>query len=362
MWRKPNVFISHITEEADAAQFIQDNLLRDFAQSVDVFVSSDFHSLPLGNDWQRHVQDALMQADLMLVLCSPTSVVRPWIAFEAGAGWSRGIPVIPICHAGMTPGKVPRPIGMLQGCLASEDRDWLKVYSRIAEAFAYQVPSVSFAAIAKRFGSALTRENTHDSSQSDTANSSSRGAQLHAVGAGRATATADVSALVGRQVAITARDDTDAPVCDVALLFVAANGTYLSATTDVEGRAQIIVVKNQRYTMFCAHEEFPAVIEIWDELPASISVRLSERGTDGSIICPSGTGYIPGLQGRLNPILDSLGRRYLYGDNIAIEGGETQPVEFVVGEPLSVEDAQGITMQIVIRDIIGASSLIEFKR
>lgn len=38
------------------------------------------------------------------------------------------------------------------------------------------------------------------------------------------------------------------------------------------------------------------------------------------------TGYIPGLNRRLNPIYDSSHRMYLYADNIAIDGGVKQPL------------------------------------
>ena len=44
----------------------------------------------------------------------------------------------------------------------------------------------------------------------------------------------------------------------------------------------------------------------------------------GSIVIRQGTGHIPGLTGRLNPILDTLGRTYLYRGPIT-----AQPLRYV---------------------------------
>lgn len=62
-----------------------------------------------------------------------------------------------------------------------------------------------------------------------------------------------------------------------------------------------------------------------------------------------GTGYIPGLKGRLNPILDSSNRTYLYADNIAIDGGKGQPVGFNVNVPFELEDADGTVVYAAVK-------------
>ena len=68
------------------------------------------------------------------------------------------------------------------------------------------------------------------------------------------------------------------------------------------------------------------------------------------------------MSGRLNPILDTLGRTYLYAENIAIAGGKTQPVDFVINRPLTLEDSQGHKFEIEVVAIIGTSSLLEYQR
>ncbi|PYV95030.1 MAG: toll/interleukin-1 receptor domain-containing protein, partial [Acidobacteria bacterium] len=89
-------FISHITEEAGVAAKLKAALARDFLQMLDVFVSSDGESISAGDDWLKSIDNALQQSALMLILCSPSSIRRPWINFEAGAAWMRRIPLIPL--------------------------------------------------------------------------------------------------------------------------------------------------------------------------------------------------------------------------------------------------------------------------
>lgn len=128
---KPIVFISHITEEAELAKAVQSSIRRDFLNLIDVFVSSDRSSM--GNKWLDDLSNALEKTGLMIVLCSPFSVGRPWINFEAGAGWVRGIPVIPVCHTGLKPSSLPVPLNLLSGIEGSVAQEWPPVYKRLAQ-------------------------------------------------------------------------------------------------------------------------------------------------------------------------------------------------------------------------------------
>jgi hypothetical protein len=52
----------------------------------------------------------LRGSKVILSLCSPNSVRRPWLNFESGSGWTRQIPVIPVCHKGMRKDRLPDPL------------------------------------------------------------------------------------------------------------------------------------------------------------------------------------------------------------------------------------------------------------
>lgn len=158
---------------------------------------------------------------------------------------------------------------------------------------------------------------------------------------------------------LTVKNENGEPVKGADLLLVADNNTYLNQKVDNSGIATFEINTRRIYKLFFANENYPSYIieEIDPENDIKISVYSSENV--GSVICLS-TGYIPGLKGRLNPILDTLNRMYLYADNIAINGGESQPTTFKLNQPMNLEDCDGIIMQVTVKDIQGRSSLIEF--
>jgi hypothetical protein len=79
----------------------------------------------------------------------------------------------------------------------------------------------------------------------------------------------------------------------------------------------------------------------------------------GSVTC-TGTGHIPGLEGQLNPILDTHNRMYLYAQNISIQGGVQQPATFKVDVPFELEDSNGVVMQVRVLHIQGQTSLLQY--
>jgi len=129
---KPTAFISHITEEGEMARHLKELIERKFLRSVEVFVSSHEESVRLGDEWLAAVKASVSNCGLMVVICSPVSVTRPWINFEAGAGWVRGIPVVPMCHSGIQPGRLPFPLITLQGGLLGDQADVQKLFGRLA--------------------------------------------------------------------------------------------------------------------------------------------------------------------------------------------------------------------------------------
>ena len=153
--RKKTVFISHISDETALAQWLKAQLDRDFLGGLEIFVSSDRSTIEAGRRWLDEVHKALKEADLQVVLCSGASVGRPWVNFEAGAVWLRDIPVVPVCHSGMTPENLPVPLSMLEGIEISKGDGLAKLYDAVATALDLRTPAVDFAAIA---GEALTLE------------------------------------------------------------------------------------------------------------------------------------------------------------------------------------------------------------
>jgi hypothetical protein len=145
--QKPKLFISHIGEEAKLAEILKTHFLNDFLGMIDVFVSSDNTSITVGNKWLNDIDEALKTAQVELILCSEGSVKRPWINFEAGAGWVKGIPVVPVCHTGMRAVDLPIPLNMLQAIEANDENGLQKIYGLLAKNLGSATPTSNFAKI-----------------------------------------------------------------------------------------------------------------------------------------------------------------------------------------------------------------------
>lgn len=83
--------------------------------AVDVFLSSDGQSIPLGRNWVYKVQEGLEEASLLIVFVTPNSISSSWVYFEAGYSYSKGIRVIPTGFLGVDLSQIGPPLSLLQG-------------------------------------------------------------------------------------------------------------------------------------------------------------------------------------------------------------------------------------------------------
>ena len=158
---------------------------------------------------------------------------------------------------------------------------------------------------------------------------------------------------------IRIKNEKGEPLRSAAVFLIADNNTCLSQKTDSSGIAVFTLNVLRQYKLYVAHANCPAYMLERIDPNDNLELVLYSSENVGSIIC-NGTGYIPGLKGRLNPILDTINRTYLYADNIEIDGGKIQPATFKIGVPMDLEDCDGMIMQVTIKDIQGSVYLIEF--
>lgn len=145
---KKLVFISHITEEKELAKILSDEIKKSYLGMLDTFVSSDGQSLPSGGRWLDKIDEALNNSAIQISLCSPQSIKRPWINFEAGASWIRKIPVIPICHSGLKKNSLPIPLAMLQGANIDSEDDLKIMFDELTKILgASSTPNIDYQAI-----------------------------------------------------------------------------------------------------------------------------------------------------------------------------------------------------------------------
>lgn len=149
------------------------------------------------------------------------------------------------------------------------------------------------------------------------------------------------------------------PIEDCSIALVAENGISILSKTDIQGTAEISVPIRRLYDILTSHHLFPcSVITGFDPIN-DIEINLSQKDNIGSQIIKS-TGYLPVISGRLNPILDHIGRTYLYADNISINNGAPQPVHFEINNPLELEDENGKICLITFKYIKSDISLIQY--
>jgi hypothetical protein len=139
---KAVVFLSHIDEEKEIAYEFKALIENAFLGMIDVFVSSNAQSVAMGQHWLDEVTRALKECRIEIILCSPRSVTKPWINFEAGAGWIRDIPVVPLCHSGMEPSRLPTPLNLLQGANLNDMPGLKLVFPVLANAIGANVPNI----------------------------------------------------------------------------------------------------------------------------------------------------------------------------------------------------------------------------
>lgn len=106
----PRIFISHATEDKEIAKILKERLVQTAHPfPISVFVSSD-NGIDCGANPTKAIKNAAVASDVMISLLTPCSILKPWILFEAGCAWGRGITVLPIYFGGLTPSQLPGPI------------------------------------------------------------------------------------------------------------------------------------------------------------------------------------------------------------------------------------------------------------
>ena len=127
-----SLFVSHISEEAEYAALLKEMIQSDFLELAKCFTSSDIGSIGAGENWLTAVERAMSEAKAVIVLCSKASVHRPWVQFEVGAAWMKGVPVIPVCHSGMKMSDLQMPLSLRQGVELPTERGIAQLYEGIA--------------------------------------------------------------------------------------------------------------------------------------------------------------------------------------------------------------------------------------
>ncbi|MDE2792784.1 MAG: DUF4143 domain-containing protein [Paracoccaceae bacterium] len=154
------------------------------------------------------------------------------------------------------------------------------------------------------------------------------------------------------------------PITGASVLALYPNKTWKNAVTDESGMATLDLYSVQLpMTVLVAANGFAAHLErTWKPVDGPLDVELPELSDGGAVIFPNGTGHVPILRGRLNPIQDDRDRTYIYADDIAINGGLPQPANVVLGEDLDLSDSEGQEARVRIVAIVGRTILVQYRK
>lgn len=144
-----NVFISHNTEEAPLALFLKRFIKKAFLGKIDVFVSSDVQDLGPGDRFVKRIVTALEQSKVLIIICSPSSIARPWINFEAGYGWAKQMRIIPVCHSGQHVDQLPFPHNNYQALQLEDEAFFNRLVTALCTTFKFDAPPLALATLRK---------------------------------------------------------------------------------------------------------------------------------------------------------------------------------------------------------------------
>lgn len=157
---KPTVFISHSSRDEKMVRRLKGLLNKKVGNTLDIFVSSDGQSIPLGRNWVYEIEKALKNSRVMFVLLSPNSIRSNWIYFEAGFAYSNDIKVIPIGILGIDLSQIQPPMSLLQGFNINSVESLNNLISVINREFSYSLEaSFTYEEYAEIFGIQRMKEN-----------------------------------------------------------------------------------------------------------------------------------------------------------------------------------------------------------
>jgi hypothetical protein len=129
---KYSIFFSHSHENETVAKALKKYFHDLFSNEIHVFISGDPNNIPAGQDWFTTIIDEIKECNCMIILCSPDSIERKWIHFEAGAAVILGKKIIPICFAGLTAGELPSPLSYIRSqAIDADDGERLRTHFEI---------------------------------------------------------------------------------------------------------------------------------------------------------------------------------------------------------------------------------------
>jgi len=122
--KKSEIFLSFYSEEIRPARLLKQIIEEAFSYNYNVFMSSE--NIQHGKDWFQEISNALKQCKIIILFCSPISVKKEWMHFEAGCAYNLGKTIITICHSGLKVKDLPSNLTRFHNAEITEDIEVMK--------------------------------------------------------------------------------------------------------------------------------------------------------------------------------------------------------------------------------------------
>ena len=137
--KKPTLFISHATSDAEFANAVQQEIEKVFANGINVLCTSSPGAIPVGTDWLSNIEQTLEIAQAIIAIVTPVSIERPWLWFEIGATWLKGrsgeCKIYPLCAPEIELSNLPSPLDRLQALSMGKATDLKLLFEALISQF-----------------------------------------------------------------------------------------------------------------------------------------------------------------------------------------------------------------------------------
>jgi hypothetical protein len=160
-------------------------------------------------------------------------------------------------------------------------------------------------------------------------------------------------------ITVSVMDGTK-PVLNAKVALILKSGAYQNAKLD--GDVYTCEAPGPCAKVFAGAPGYEAATVKVGSGSGAITVNLKPSDTKNSTVIES-SGELPGIEGRVNPILDNLKRLYLYAQKIGLLENNRpaqQPISFTLKRDIDAETVAGKRFKICIVDITQRVSLVEY--
>ena len=130
------IFVSHSSTDKDEANALALALRQAFVERIRTFNTSSGTAIQAGDKWRQVILEAIRDASVVILWCTPAAAHSKEVAFEIGAAFAYDKRIIP-CAVHLPPSKLPWSLSELQALTLDTPDGWILMGEAVANALGY---------------------------------------------------------------------------------------------------------------------------------------------------------------------------------------------------------------------------------